>query len=128
MAGLTIAKRIATLAVLTRRRNALLPGTQSSETDVASLERDRSKMFRADRDNMTLLKDWGLTIRGDAAIKRNLPPQRTTKLPQRVRIVVPIDYEILSQRYDHEVFAVPPNRHSSLRCILNRITELNVRH
>jgi len=44
MAGLTIAKKIATLAVLTRRCNALLPGTQFAETDVASLERDRSKV------------------------------------------------------------------------------------
>ena len=77
---------------------------------------------------MTLLKDWGLTIRGDAAIKHNLPPQRTTELPQRARIAIPINYKILSQRYDNEVFAIPPNRHSSLRCILNRITELNVRH
>jgi hypothetical protein len=57
MAGLTIANRIATLTALTRH-NALLPGTQFAETDVASLERDRSKMFRAHRDNMTLLKDW----------------------------------------------------------------------
>jgi hypothetical protein len=43
MAGLTIANRIATLTALTRR-NALLPGTQFAETDVASLERDRSKV------------------------------------------------------------------------------------
>ena len=39
MAGLTIANRIATLAALARRRNALLPGTQSAETDVASRRR-----------------------------------------------------------------------------------------
>ena len=74
---------------------------------------------------MTLLKDWGLTIRGD--VKHNLPPQRTTELPQRARIAIPINYKVLNQRNDDEVFPVPPNGHSPL-CLRNRLTELKVRH
>jgi hypothetical protein len=45
-------------------------------------------------------------IRGEAAIEYNLPPKRTTELPQRARIVVSKNYKILSQRYDDEVFAI----------------------
>ena len=75
---------------------------------------------------MTLLKHWGLTIRGDAAIKHNLPPQRTTELPQRARIAISINYKILSQRYDNEVFAIPPNRHSSRSWLLDRLTDCNI--
>jgi hypothetical protein len=53
----------------------------------------------------------------ERAINCNVPAKRTTDFPQGARIVIPKNHKVLGQRYDDEVFAILPNRHSSRRRI-----------